>query len=147
MMKKHCGRDEQRSPYVDGELDESARRKFEQHLPGCSDCQGALEDLRALRLAFRSLPGPEVGFDLAPAILARARRRTPVTTRWLGGWQLLPVSFAAAATLALGVFLGIGLHDVPEPQSGVPTLALFEPLPPGSVCVGFFSGCYPEKEI
>lgn len=149
MMKNDCSWSKALSTYLDEELDEKSRLNLETHVQSCSSCQATLDDLRALHQVFQSLPRPQLGFDLAPAVLAHGGRpRVPAGRVWeFRWWQLLPVSFAAAATVSLGVFIGINLHDRPEPEPGLPTLAMFEPFPPGSVCVGFFAGCYLEKEI
>jgi len=35
--------------YVDGELDDEQRRRFEQHLSGCPECAGELEEFKRLK--------------------------------------------------------------------------------------------------
>ena len=147
-MNRYCKNSEELSAYLDGELDRKSRLKFETHLQGCFDCQGMLHDLQCLRGCFQSLPHQEIGFDLAPVVLAGPRRKAPLARLpRFSLWQLLPVSFTAAATLSLGVFLGtslLGGHDI---EVAAPKLALFDPIPPGSVCIGFFAGFYPQEEI
>jgi anti-sigma factor RsiW len=39
--------------YFDGELDAVRAAEFEQHLTGCSECQGSLADIKALRVSLR----------------------------------------------------------------------------------------------
>lgn len=146
-MNRNCRRSEELSAYLDGELDEKSRLKFETHLGGCFACKEMLQDLRCLRECFQSLPQQEMGFDLAPAVLAESRRRAPPTRRpSFSLWQLLPASFAAAATVSLGIFLGISLTSQPDAELAAPALAMFDPIPPGGVCIGF-AGCYPKEKI
>lgn len=147
-MNKHCKKSENLSAYLDDELDEKTRLKFEGHLEGCSTCKKMLHDLRCLQGCFQTLPQPEVGFDLAPVVLAELGRRSPRPTsvprfNW---WRLLPVSFAAVATVSLGVFLGSLLTGKLDAEVAAPTLAMFDPIPPGGICIGF-TGCYPEERI
>lgn len=147
-MNSYCRKTEDLSAYLDGELGAKARLGFESHLAGCSDCQTMMANLQRLRTCFHGLPEEEVGVDLAATLPRRPARRTlPMGLPRLSLWQLLPVAFTAAATLSLGAFLGtslLGGHDI---EVGTPKLALFDPIPPGSVCVGFFAGCYPQEEI
>jgi anti-sigma factor RsiW len=147
-MKKHCKWSEELSSYLDGELGASSRLKFEAHLGSCFNCTEMLAQLRNLRHCFQSLPQQEVGFDLAPVILAYpAHRARPAWRPSFSWWQMLPVSFAAAATVSLGVFMGTSLSSKPDIGLVVPTLAVFEPMPPFDVCVAVMSGCYPKDNI
>lgn len=147
-MNSYCRKTEDLSAYLDGELGAKARLGFESHLAGCADCQTMMADLQRLRTCFLGLPEEDVGVDLAAALPRRPARRTlPMGLPRLSLWQLLPVAFTAAATLSLGVFLGtslLGGHDI---EVAAPKLALFDPIPPGSVCIGLFAGCYPQEEI
>ena len=146
-MSKYCRRSEDLSAYLDGELDEKTRLNLEMHLGNCFACKEMLQDLRCLHGYFQGLPHQEVGFDLAPVVLAGLGRSAP-PTRWprFSWWQLLPVSFTAVATLSLGVFLGTSLIGKPDAAVTTPTLALFDPIPPGGICIGF-AGCYPKEKI
>lgn len=146
-MNKHCRRSGDLSAYLDGELDEKSRLNLEMHLGDCFACKEMLQDLRCLHGHFQGLPQQEVGFDLAPLVLERLERSAP-TTRWLhlSLWQLLPVSFTAVATVSLGVFLGISLIGKPDAAVATPSLAMFDPIPPGGLCIGF-AGCYPKEKI
>lgn len=146
-MNRYCKQSEELSAYLDGELDGKSRLRFETHLVGCFDCQQMLQDLRSLQTCFHALPQQEMGFNLAPVVLAAPRRRAAAA--WLPHvslWQLLPTAFAAAATIVLGIFLGTSLASRPDTGLTAPTLAMFDPIPPGSVCVGF-AGCYREEKI
>ncbi len=145
-MNKYCRRSEDLSAYLDNELDKKSRLKFEMHLDGCSACKEMLQDLHCLQGCFQSLPQQEVGFDLAPGVLAAAGRRASAT-RWprLSFWQLLPVSFTAAATISLGIFLGTSLISPHDTEPVAPTLAMFDPIPPGGLCIGF-AECYLKEK-
>lgn len=147
-MNRHCRWSEELSAYLDGELDGKSRVKFETHLGGCFACKEMLQDLRCLRDSFQSLPQQEMGFDLGPVVLADPRRRAHQAWRpSFNWWQLLPVSFAAAATVSLGIFMGISLTNrPPDTELAGTTLAMFDPIPPGGVCIGF-AGCYPKEKI
>lgn len=147
-MSKYCKRSEDLSAYLDGELDQKTRLNLEMHLGNCFACKEMLQDLRCLHGYFQGLPHQEVGFDLTPVVLAGLGRKAPSTTRGprFSWWQLLPVSFTAVATLSLGVFLGTSLIGKPDAAVTTPTLALFDPIPPGGICVGF-AGCYPKEKI
>lgn len=146
-MNKYCRRSEELSAYLDDELDGRSRLKFEMHLGDCFACKEMLQDLRCLQGCFQALPQQEVGFDLAPGVLAAAGRRAS-PTRWprLNLWQLLPVSFTAAATISLGVFLGASLTSPHDAEPVAPTLAMFDPIPPGGICIGF-AECFPKEKI
>ena len=146
-MSKYCKRSEDLSAYLDGELDEKTRLNLEMHLGDCFACKEMLQDLRCLHGYFQGLPQQEVGFDLAPMVLAELGRKTSSTRQpRFNWWQLLPVSFTAMATVLLGVFLGTSLIGRPDAEVTTPTLAMFDPIPPGGICVGF-AGCYPKEKI
>ena len=106
-----------------------------------------LRDLTGLRLALRPLRETGPGIDLAPLIeprLAprRGRSRAPTGTPWWHVWPLLPPGLAAAGVLAAGVYLGALLAGGAAVSAAQPTtMAVFDPIPPGGICVGFQS-CY-----
>lgn len=147
-MNSYCKKTEALSAYLDGELDARGRHRLETHLAGCEACQSMMADLQRLRTCFRSLPDETLDIDLATTLpVQRAPRPSSGLWARFSWWQLLPLPFAAAATLSLGVFLGTSLLDVQDAEPGAPKLAMFDPIPPGSVCIGFFAGCYPQGEI
>jgi len=100
-----CLRPDRMNLYLEGELPESERREFEGHLGACPACRRALEDRRALDLAFSSLPPIEVPPDFAAAVLARL----PEEPRPAFGW-LVSVATGTGVFLAglLGYYLLTG---------------------------------------
>lgn len=147
-MNDYCRKTEDLSAYLDGELGAKARLRFESHLAACSDCQATMASLQHIRTCFHAPSQEEIGIDLA-ATLPRgpARRPLPRGLPRFSWWQLLPIAFTAAATLSLGVFLGTSLLRSHDTEMAAPQLAMFDPIPPGSVCIGLFAGCYPKEEI
>jgi anti-sigma factor RsiW len=59
--------------YLDGELDASLRRRFDEHLAECAECVRALREyqatVRAGQLAYADEPPVDVPEDLVKAIL------------------------------------------------------------------------------
>lgn len=64
---------EQLEAYAEGALDVADRAVVESHVLGCADCQGAVEEWRALFAALEGLPqlAPSVGF--ADRVMARVQ--------------------------------------------------------------------------
>jgi len=147
---KHCPDVRELSAYVDGELSETRRQRVEDHLSRCFNCTAALQEMRRLRAIFTSLPVRQVGFDLAPLIRARLSASiegTPV--RWFG-WcipDLMPLSLTISATVVAGIFIG-ALLTVPGTVTGPESqaMAMFDPVPPGGICVGHAS-CYSKGKL
>jgi anti-sigma factor RsiW len=148
---KHCPNVRELSAYVDGELSETRRQRVEGHLSQCFHCAAALHELRHLRAMFATLPERQVGFDLAPLIRARLSATTIEGTpvRWLG-WcipDLMPLSLTISATVVAGIFIG-ALLTVPGAVTGLESqaVAMFDPVPPGGICVGHAS-CYNKGKL
>jgi hypothetical protein len=59
------------SAYLDGELDEAARVRVEEHLAACDECRVVLDDLRQMVRRARALDDRPPARDLWPAIEAR----------------------------------------------------------------------------
>jgi predicted anti-sigma-YlaC factor YlaD len=78
-----CLRPDRLALYLEGELSGPERREFEEHLAVCPACSRALEDRRALDLAFSSLPPIEVPPDFVTAVLARLPGRPRPVFGWL----------------------------------------------------------------
>ncbi|OBJ61475.1 anti-sigma factor family protein [Mycobacterium colombiense] len=110
--------------YVLGSLPAAQRREFETHMVHCPDCRAAVADLSGVPALLSQLdgdevaamdqsgPSPEMSPKLLPSLLATVRwrrRRTQVVT-WVA-------SAAAAAVLAIGVFVGLeGWSSTPSQQ-------------------------------
>lgn len=106
--------------YLDGELSEARRQELGAHLETCGVCRGEVEELRALRLAVRSLPG-EISpqRDLWPELSTRLEPRTvraPDRTSWRVLWQVA----AALGFLVLGAGLQRWLDTPPSPRMAPP---------------------------
>lgn len=138
-MTNECPRTEALSTYLDAQLDAAACARLDAHLASCARCRALLDDLRGLRVDFRSLPDERLGFDLSQVIRGRIEalptrapaRRTPPWRRWL------PAGVGAAASLSLGLAMGL---SVTAPVVAVApiaaTLEVFAPIAPGGLCVG-----------
>ncbi|BCZ20802.1 anti-sigma-L factor RslA [Mycobacterium senriense] len=110
--------------YVLGSLPASQRREFETHMAHCPACREAVADLSGVPALLSQLdrhevaaidqsgPAPEMSPELLPSLLATVRwrrRRTRIVT-WVA-------STAAAAVLAIGVFVGLqGWSSTPSQQ-------------------------------
>jgi hypothetical protein len=112
--------------WADGELSEAQAAPLRNHLLGCRDCRGSMQDLRALRRWFeagrsegRELVPPGFAARVArrafagdtgeragwpPAALDRERRRTLDFVLWVT---------AAAAAAVLSVAVGLRVRDLP----------------------------------
>jgi hypothetical protein len=93
---------EELSAYIDGELDDAARERVEQHLATCADCRTRVDGLRETAYAVRALPmeSPPRSFSLPP------QRRA--TFRWA------PVGWLGAAAAAVLVIV-VGVHQLYTP--------------------------------
>jgi putative zinc finger protein len=109
--------------WLDGRLDALQRKSVQEHLELCPDCRHRHEHAVAVQKAVRSLtpPAPLPGFmDQA---LSRATRPSVGSGR--PTWRPV-LGMALAASLVLGVALGVFLTTRPEPVQTV-TLALDRP--------------------
>ncbi|MCC6534194.1 MAG: zf-HC2 domain-containing protein [Burkholderiales bacterium] len=135
-----CARAADVSAYVDGELAGDALAEFERHLAACATCAALASRLQQLATDFRMLPEPQLGFDLAALIderLAReqSRAKTPRAPRWQP-WRILPQALAGLASAGAGVMMGVLVIGAPAGAIGQPALmAVFDPIPPGGVCL------------
>lgn len=143
-----CPRIEELSALIDGELAGAAGVEIATHAASCPLCGVMLEDFGRLRVALRPLADARLGVDLVPLVEGRLRDpgeppRSPARDHGRHGWRLLPAGVVAAGVLATGVYLGGVLAGgaaatVLQPAA----MAMFDPVPPGGVCVGLPS-CYP----
>ncbi len=134
----------QLSAYLDGELDARAQQRVAAHLATCPVCAARFAQLQALSASFQALPEEPLGFDLAGVIegrLANTPRRPATPRRFspLGWW---PVAVGAALSITVGLFMGSTLvtaSAVTTPR--MTAMRVFDPMPPGSLCIGF-EACY-----
>lgn len=98
--------------YLDGELSERARERFEQRLADDPALQTQLDDLRQIKLSIQRLPRVRAprNFTLDPAVYGR-----PVPQR---GFQLYPVLRTATVLAAFFFILTLAL-DLYLPDSGL----------------------------
>lgn len=140
-----CPNEGELSAYVDRQLAAAAARAVAAHLQACDACSENVTAIENLSRAFRALPQVAVGSDITPRIelaVARAVRQQRIAR----AWRLAPLSLAAAATVVLGVFIGTMLATTPRVHENAVPMAMFDAIPPGSVCIGFES-CYPRGKI
>ncbi len=135
------------STYLDGELGIAERRRVAAHLAACPQCASRLAALQALTADFGRLPEENLGFDLAGIIEGRLAaaprpRDKQGAARW---WGLLPVSFGAAASIAISLTIGFGMGSAlfggAAAMPRVTAMSVFDTLPPGGLCLGPES-CY-----
>lgn len=142
----------QLSAYLDDELDAGEQRRLAAHLAACPACAARLAELRALSADFRALPEESLGFDLAGVIEGRlAASPRPLAARRGQGWRTRytrwPVAVGAAASIAVGVFMGSAL--VAGGATTAPRIAalrVFDTMPPGNLCIGLDS-CYTKGSL
>jgi anti-sigma factor RsiW len=120
--------------YVLGSLSAADRREFEAHLSGCPSCAAGVAELSGMPALLAKLdrdvvaeineaaPSSELPApDLLPSLLSavhQRRRRSRLMT-----WSM---TAAAAAVLAIGVFVGVAGHSPtsPPPQTTVSALQM-----------------------
>ncbi len=145
-MTTDCPRIADLSAYLDGELSAPARAALETHLHACATCDEHLAALTGLRRGVTALGRETVGFDLAPRLRHRLGAATaPAQPWWPRPWGWLPLSFAATATVVVGVFLGSLLVRTTGGalDASAPAMALFDPIPPGGICLSA-RPCHPQ---
>src|SRR5256885_6386935 len=101
---------------LDGRLDALGRKSLQEHLGCCADCRKRHEHAVEVLEAVRKLtpPAPHPGFiDQA---LSRATRPVPVAAH--SKWRPV-LGMALAASLVLGVALGVFLATRPDPVQAV----------------------------
>ncbi|HEX5804518.1 MAG TPA: zf-HC2 domain-containing protein, partial [Azospira sp.] len=142
----------------DGELDDAARQRVDAHLADCPRCAAEAVALRELSAGFAAMRDETLGYDLAGVIAGRLAAvpprpsSAPVVRRAPRPWLAwLPATVGAAASLALGIGLGSALlggnvgtaGNVADgaPATLVSAMRVFDPMPPGSVCLGT-DACY-----
>ncbi len=99
---------------LDGGLDAARQKPAQEHLGRCQDCRSRHEHALAVREAVRKLSPPAMHPGFIDQTLARA-------TRAVGSahprWRRPVLGMAVAATLVLGVALGVFLATRPQVQT------------------------------
>lgn len=160
------------SAWLDGELPDAERFAQAAHLAACPACAARLDELHALAKDLRALPQESLGVDLADIVASRLAARAPrpaaavpaamgtmrdlsravaafrkffPARRPADRWWPLGAGAGAAASLALGVALGSALlAGDADPAPRLAPLAVFDALPPGSLCHGP-DACYVKE--
>lgn len=108
---KHQVSEQELNAYVDGQLAPDGRALLEEHLPSCGVCRDALDELRSLRSALRSLPRESAprsfalrASDVEPATAARPLGLLDRAAPMLGG-------LTAAAVITFAVLVGVDVSD------------------------------------
>jgi len=147
-MTETCPRIEALSARLDDALTDRESNELEAHLRACPVCGEALSAMRTLQVAMRTLPEPSLGVDLAGVIEGRIQampsaRTRPRRRRIAPLLPLLPAGLGLAASLGLGIALGFGLTTGGgmAARSQIAAMAVFDPIAPGGVCIGF-DACY-----
>lgn len=98
--------------YLDGRLDPARRGALGAHLGECAACRTRHARAQDLLAALRALPAPRAPRGLLERVLQRAAPARSRQSRFASRWVLGP---ALAATLALGVALGVFFAAAPGP--------------------------------
>jgi len=106
--------------YLDGRLDAARQQATREHLERCPNCRRLHQHAVALQAAVRTLPAPTPHPGFVDEALGRASRAA-AGAAWPS--RRAVISVALAATLVLGVALGVFLATQPAPMP-VPTVAL-----------------------
>lgn len=98
--------------YLDATLAPASREQVSDHLGICADCRQRLQQEEQWRKLLLTLPVPAPAEGFAERVLANVKRNSNhvVTRPW---WRTPMLSSALAASLVLGVMIGIWL---PSPQ-------------------------------
>ena len=106
--------------YLDGGLDAVRQQSMQEHLEHCLPCRHLHQRAMALQAALRTLPAPGSRPEFVDQALARASG-TNAGAAWSA--RRAAISLALAATLVLGVALGVFLATQTAPAP-VQTVAL-----------------------
>jgi predicted anti-sigma-YlaC factor YlaD len=91
--------------YLEGEMDGTERREFEEHIARCPACREALEDRRVFERALSSLPDIEIPPDFARTVLDRLPASPAPAFAWLAS---AVIGATALLTALLGYYLSTG---------------------------------------
>jgi hypothetical protein len=109
---RHPVSQEELSAYIDAQLDAASRARVDAHLGTCASCAVALDELRALRQAFQSLPRASAPLSFA---LRDADVRPAPAPRLASAFVQAP---ALLASLAMIAFLSFGTLVMVDMQGG-----------------------------
>lgn len=122
--------------HVEGDLDESERRRVETHLHSCQDCQALAEELRESQAAFKSMRQDVADQSALSSVRARvlvdiAEMRAGLFERLFWGGFRQWATLAGVAILMLG---GAALwfspvRDIPAGRAADPAVVVRVPLP------------------
>lgn len=128
---------ERLSAYLDGELEDAARREVERHLAGCESCRETYAELEQVHALLVRAERSEGSPALAWRVAAATRRRRAAAWR-----PVFPLVGAGARALALAVAVVIGAASGGLLAGGQPqrsadagslfSLDLFAAAPPDS---------------
>ncbi len=136
-----CPCTEDLSAYSDGILEASEQRAIKLHLQTCVHCQQQLDGFLALRQGLRTLPSPQLKFDLARHLEERLthpapNRRKPWRPQAEDWIRWMPAGLAVGIALASGLWLGGLLAGGGAATVARPSVSarVFDPVPPGGLC-------------
>jgi anti-sigma factor RsiW len=102
--------------YLDGELDEVARRPIAAHLSTCLGCRREIEQLTTVRRWIGDRPSVEPSGEFAADFWRRLEREGGPSTRGRAWWWAAPALAAAAVVaLALRSFVPSAVEPSPRP--------------------------------
>jgi hypothetical protein len=127
LLRPHSRWDATAGSYVDGELQEPKRGRFERHLAGCARCRQRTGELRQVRLLIASMDEVAAprSFRLTPAMLseAPAAPRPEAQTPRLAWAARAAAATAAVAVIALIATLAAGSSTSSETSTASSDLA------------------------
>jgi predicted anti-sigma-YlaC factor YlaD len=91
--------------YIEGEMDASERRLYEEHVAGCPQCREALADRRLFEQACSSLPAIEVPPHFARSVLDKLPPSPAPGFAWFASSVIAAL---ALLTALLGYYLSTG---------------------------------------
>ena len=97
--------------YMDGRAAEAQRSEVERHLLACTSCRARVEELSRVWSTLDDAPAPEA----SPAFDARLRARIAAEPQpsWRDWLPAPRFAFAAAALLAMSVWVGVDSRNTP----------------------------------
>lgn len=110
--------------YLDRELDQHTRQKFEAHLSQCPNCAGRLENIQTLFQAVSGLPEVELGVDLSQAVIRSISKEKPA----LNGFKRIAyLQIAVAVALLVVAYPYLAQLGFPDIEIEIPQITI-QPL-------------------